>query len=223
MQLAFLFQPRQHLGLLGGHQQGDGGGQLFFILNRLAGVGVVTRGGGNGDDLYILQLGRDHGFAHALIVGHEDGNDIAALQFAGKAGGKTLDGDRDGLFGAVQIVEIGIFSGRLVGELAGQNVIAHLQVGGGIFADDLVFFCHDAGRQVIGAHLHSLYHLSGNLVALLDVGGDADDLSLLAGAAAEQGRHSEADDERQEDTQHTDHGAVTENLHISLLIRNMRE
>ena len=84
------------------------------------------------------------------------------------------------------------------------------------------FYCHDAGRQVIGAHLHGLYHLGGDLVTLLDVGGDADDLSLLAGAAAEQRRHPEADDERQEDAQHTDHGAVTENLHISLLIRNMR-
>ena len=218
MQFAFLFQPGQHLGLLGGHQQGDGGREFFFLANRFPGVGIIAGGCGNGDDLYILQLGRDHSFAHALVVGHEDGNDVAALQLTGKAGGKALDGDRDGLFGAVQIVEIGILSGRLIGELAGQNVIAHLQVGGGILADDLVFFCHDAGRQVIGAHLHGLYHLSGDLVALLDVGGNADDLSLLAGAAAEQRRHPEADDERQEDTQHTDHGAVTENLHMSLLI-----
>ena len=34
--------------------------------------------------------------------------------------------------------------------------------------------------------------------------------------------YSKADEERQKDTQHTDHGAVTENFHISLLIRNMR-
>ena len=218
MQLAFLFQTGQYLGLFGGHQKGDGGGQFFFILNRLAGVGVIAGGSGNGDDLYILQLGWDHSFTHALIVGHEDGNDVTALQLAGQTCGKALDGDRNGLFGAVQIVEIGILSSRLVGELAGQNVIAHLQVGSGVFADDLVFFCHDAGGQVIGTHLYGLYHLGGDLVALLDVGGDTDDLSLLAGAAAEQRRHPETDDERQEDTQHTNHGAVTENLHMSLLI-----
>ena len=75
MQLAFLFQSGQHLGLLGGHQKRYGRGKLFFILNSLAGVGVVTGGSGDGDDLYILQLRRDHGFAHTLVVGHKDGDD----------------------------------------------------------------------------------------------------------------------------------------------------
>ena len=222
MQFAFLFQSGQNFGLLGSHQEGNGRGKLLFILNSLAGVGIVTGGSGNGDNLYILQLRRDHGFAHTLVVGHKDGDDVAALQLAGKASGKALDGDRDGLFGAVQIVQIGILGCGLIRELAVQNVVAHLQVGSGVLANDVILVCHNAGRQVIGAHLHGLHHLSSDLVALLDVGGDADDLSLLAGAAAEQGRYSKADEERQKDTQHTDHGAVTENFHTSLLIRNMR-
>ena len=222
MQLAFLFQSGQHLGLLGGHQKRYGRGKLFFILNSLAGVGVVTGGSGDGDDLYILQLRRDHGFAHTLVVGHKDGDDVSALQLAGKAGGKALDSDRDGLFVPVQTVQIGVLSGGLIGELAVQNVVAHLQVGGGILANDVILVCHNAGGQVISAHLHGLHHLGGDLVALLDVGGDADDFSLLAGAAAEQGRHPKADEERKKDTQHTDHGAVAKDFHMSLLIRNMR-
>ena len=47
--------------------------------------------------------------------------------------------------------------------------------------------CMQKRNRYIGAHLHGLHHLSSNLVALLDVGGDANDLSLLTGAAAEQG------------------------------------
>ena len=136
------------------------------------------------------------------------------------AGGKALDGDRDGLFGAVQVVEIGILSGRLVGELAGQNVIARLQVGGGIFADDLVFFCvMITGRQVIGAHLHvctvSAVISSPSLMSAVTRTISVFSLALRP----EQGvRHPEADDERQEDHSTPITVRLRKIFHMSLLI-----
>ena len=111
MQLTILFQLRQYLSLLSGHQQCHGGGQFLFI-HHFTGVGIVSGGGGYRDDLHILQLRRNGCFALALIIGHDDRDDIAAFQLAGKAGGKALDGNGDGLFFAVQIIEIGILCRR---------------------------------------------------------------------------------------------------------------
>jgi len=111
MQLTILLQLRQYLSLLSGHQQCHGGGQFLFI-HHLTGIGIVPRGCGHRDDLHILQLRRNGCFTLALIVRHDDRDDIAAFQLAGKAGGKALDGNGDGLFFAVQIIEIGILCRR---------------------------------------------------------------------------------------------------------------
>ena len=111
MQLTILFQLRQYLGLLSGHQQCHGGGQFLFI-HHFTGVGIVSGGGGHRDDLHILQLRRNGCFALALIVRHDDRDDIAAFQLAGKADRKALNGNRDCLLCAVQIIEIGILCRR---------------------------------------------------------------------------------------------------------------
>ena len=78
--------------------------------------------------------------------------------------------------------------------------------------------------QIIGTDLYCLDHLCGDLVTFLDVLRHTDDLRFLTGATAEQRRNTEADDQRQQDTQHTDDGAIAKNLQIVfLLIENMRE
>ena len=113
---------------------------------------------------------------------------------------------------------------RYSGKLAGKNVLSGRQVSGRIFPDDLFLVCHKILRQIVGADLYRLDHLGRDLVTFLDVLRHTDDLRFLTGAAAEQRRNTEADDQRQQDTQHTDDGAISKNLQIVvLLIKSMRE
>ena len=223
MQLTILLQLRQYLCLLSGHQQCHGGGKFLFI-HRFAGIGIVSGGGSHRDDLHILQLRRNGCFTLALIVRHDDRDDIAALQLTGKAGGKALDGNGDGLLCAVQIIEIGILCRRGRRKLTGKDIVSRCQIRSCVLADDLFLVCHEILRQIICADLYRLDHLGGDLVTFLDVLRHTDDLRFFTGAAAEQRRNTEADDQRQQDTQHTDDGAIAKNLQIVfLLIENMRE
>ena len=223
MQLTVLFQLRQYLGLLSGHQQRHGRGQFLFI-HHLAGIGIISGGGGHRNYFHILQLRRNGCFALALIIRHDDSDDIATLQLAGKAGRKALDGNGDCLLCAVQIIEVGVLCRRDRRELTGKNVISGRQVSSRILSDDLFLVCHKVLWQIVGADLYRLDHLGGDLVTFLDVLRHTDDLRFLTGAAAEQRRNTEADDQRQQNTQHTDDGAIAKNLQIVfLLIENTRE
>ena len=104
-------QLGQHFGLLGGHQQGDSIGQFLVILlvHRLTGVGVIAGGGGNTDNLHILQLSGDNGLALLLVVRGDHRHNVAALQLAGEPLRKTFDGHGDGLLAPVQAVQVGVF------------------------------------------------------------------------------------------------------------------
>ena len=223
MQLTILFQLRQYLSLLSGHQQCHGGGQFLFI-HHFTGIGIISGGGSHRDDLHILQLRRNSSFALALIVRHDDRDDIAAFQLTRKADRKALDGNGDCLLCSVQIIEIGILCRRESRELAGKDIVSRCQIRSCVLTDDIFLVCHEILRQIICADLYRLDHLGGDLVAFLDVLRHTDDLRFLTGAAAEQRRNTEADDQRQQDTQHTDDGAITKNLQIVfLLIKNTRE
>ena len=137
---------------------------------------------------------------------------------------KALDGDGDGLLCAVQIIEIGILCRRDSRELAGKDIVSRCQIRSCVLTDDIFLVCHEILWQIICADLCRLDHLGGDLVAFLDVLHHTDDLHFLIGAAAEQRRNTEADDQRQQDAEHTDNGAIAKNLQILfLLIENTRE
>ena len=105
VQLAVSLQLRQHAALLWGNQQCHCGGQLplIFFGGCLAGIGVISGGGSDTDDLYIFKFGWNNGLALFFEIRSHHGNNISALQLAGQTSGKTLDGDGHGLLASIQI------------------------------------------------------------------------------------------------------------------------
>lgn len=69
----------------------------------------IAGGGGNTDNLHILQLSGDNGLALLLVVRGDHRHNVAALQLAGEPLRKTFDGHGDGLLAPVQAVQVGVF------------------------------------------------------------------------------------------------------------------
>ena len=213
MELGDLFQLRQHLGLLRQNEEGHGRGQFLLVTLCFTGIGVIAGAGGNRDDLHILQLGGDGGFAVLRVVRHNDRYDVAALELAGQSCCEALDGDGDGLLRAIQIIEIRIFGGRRFRELGGENIIANGKVRLGVFAHYIVLRGHKAGGEIIGADLGRGDHILSDELAGVNVLRHTDDLRLLADALIEQRRDAEADHQRQQNADDADDRAVFENTH----------
>ena len=213
MELGDLLQLRQHLGLLRQDEEGHGGGKLLFLLGSFAGIGIVAGAGGNADDLYILQLGRDSGFTILRVVSHDDRYDVTTLEFTGQAGGKALDGNGDSLLRAIQIIEVGILGSRGFRKFCGENIIAHGEVRLGVFAHYIVFHGHKTGGEVVGADLGRGDHVFGDEFTGVNVLRHADDFCFLADALIEQRRDAEADHQRQQNADDADDRAVFENTH----------
>ena len=213
MELGDLLQLRQHLGLLRQSEEGHGRGQLLLVTLCFTGIGVIAGAGGNADDLHILQLGGDGGFAVLRVVRHDDRYDVAALELTGQSCGEALDGDGDGLLRAIQIIEIRILGGRRVRELGGENIIANGKIRLGVFAHHIVFRGHKAGGEIVGADLGRGDHVLGDELAGVNVLRHTDDLRLLADALIEQRRDAEADHQRQQNADDADDRAVFENTH----------
>jgi hypothetical protein len=123
-----------------------------------------------------------------VIVGGNDGYDISALELAGQALRKALDGDRYGLFGTVEVVQIGIFRSGGIGQLGVEDIIADRKVGSGIFADDGIGLANHVVRQGISRPpLHGLHHICRDLVASLDLLDHADNFRFSLTALLNSG------------------------------------
>ena len=71
----------------------------------------------------------------------------------------------------------------------------------------------DIVRQIVPADLDHLNHVIGDLLAGTDGLGDPDDLDLLGYHPVEERSQPEADEDGKQDTEHTDHGAVSQKAH----------
>ncbi len=160
-----------------------------------------------------MQFGRRDRFAGFHIVGHDDADDVAALELARKTGRKALDGDAHGLLRTVQIVEIGVFGCGCVGELGRQDVIANSEVGDGVFTHDGSGVMEDICGKIVGTDLHGLNHIRRDLFPSAYGLGDPDDFFLLTDGSVEEGCNTEADQQRDHNADHADDCPVFENTH----------
>ena len=215
MQLAVSLQLRQHAALLWGNQQCHCGGQLplIFFGGCLAGIGVISGGGSDTDDLYIFKFGWNNGLALFFEIRSHHGNNISALQLAGQTSGKTLDGDGHGLLASIQIVQVGVVSGRFVRYLGVDDIVARNQVSGGKLSHGIFLQADYIFRQVIAAYFYSLHHIGSDLLTSQNGLSYPDDLFFLADTPIEKRRHTKADYQREQDADNADNGSIFEQTH----------
>lgn len=143
-------------------------------------LSVIAGGCGYADHFNIFQLGRDNGGTLLFIVRCYDRHDIAALKLSGKAVCKALDGHRHGLFGAVQIVQIGVLSGGSVGQFSIQNIVTNGKVGFSVLANNCFALAYDIFGKSEAAHFHGLNHVFGDFITCFNFLCYTDNLCFLA-------------------------------------------
>lgn len=109
-------------------------------------------------------------------------------------------------------------AGAIGGGLADQwlgidDIIAYCKVSRGVFAYSIGLLMNDIIGQIVPADLYHLNHLIGNLFTGTDRLSDPDDFDLLGYRPIKERSQAETDENGEQDTEHTYHGAVSQKAH----------
>lgn len=118
-----------------------------------------------------------------------------------------------GLLASIQIVQVGVVSGRLVRYFSVDDIVACGQVSGGKLSHDIFLQADHIFGQVIAAHFYSLHHIGSDLLTSQNWLSYPDDLFFLADTLIEKRRHTKADHQREQDADNTDNGSIFEQTH----------